>query len=603
MRCAASLCLGGLILLLAVSSAVAQELWVQEDFEHGVGAWFVQTKQADTVEMPLAFVTVSSWTSPQGGKQSGLFVCRRANEGEWVRFSLPLDGAQLSARKAKGLTFWWLGDGSESTVNFVLVAELRGAERLFRTQLTLPVQWQQEKLAWGSFRDETGTAATVFVRYLKELRIEREGPFDPFFFLLDELAAEVETPIVPKVSVRAVADFEQEQQVNLLRWGACWDEKTISLLQDATARKRIADLRLGWARLVVSDFLLQRDFETAARLVGSWATQVQRLNMVPVITLSPLKAEDLPSGAFQQQVTFWVQRMLPTVKLYELFHRPSEPPLQLRPEILGVYFSALQSAMKQISPMVQVGGWGERGAWRERLQVLFTRVPRPDFFTLHFFGTHNASTSDEELMRAARETVSADLPDQVPLNRLDEWLRQVYPPSGVPLQVTECAPNAVRTKDGKPADERVSNVFGAAWLAALFTQMAGRGESLVHYKLAGDGWGLLDDAGQPQPTYWAVWACNTYFPTGTTLVTAATNFAPLLILAGKTPTANNVLLVNTSPNALSVELEAIGISQGRHIRIRVLQGREPPSYTEQPLTSLVRVALPAYGIGIVQFVR
>ncbi len=590
------------LVLSTASPSPSQELWVLENFEQGVKQWFIQTKQAEGSELPLVHLTTTSLTPPEGGKMAGLFVWRRAERGEWGRFVFPLDGTQLSAKKSLGLTFWWVGDGSQVSVTFVLLAERQGVERSFKVELSPPNTWQQVHLGWDAFRDEDGTPVTVFVRYLKELRIERSGPFQPFFFILDELAAEVAVPSVPTVSARAVVDFQQEQGTNLLRWGACWDEAAIRLLQNPAARKRIADLRLGWARLSINDLTNWRDFEAAAKLVQSWAVQVQLLNMVPVVTLSPLKPEDLPSGAFQQQVTFWVQRLLPTVKLYELFQRPSEPPLQLRPETLAIYFSALREAMKQISPTVQVGGWGERGAWREKLQLLFARAPRPDFFTLHFYGAHSASVSDEELMRAARETVSADLPDQVPLNRLDEWLRQIYPPSGVPLQVTECAPNSVRTKDGKPADERVSNAFGASWLAALFVQMAGKGETLVHYKLAGDGWGLLDDSGEPQPTYWSIWACNTYFPTGSTLVTSATNFAPLLILGGKTPTANNVLLVNTSPSAVDVLLEAVGLERTRVVRVRVLQGRDNPSYTELPPSPFIRVRLPVYGVGVVQFI-
>jgi hypothetical protein len=76
----------------------------------------------------------------------------------------------------------------------------------------------------------------------------------------------------------------------------------------------------------------------------------------------------------------------------------------------------------------------------------------------------------------------------------------------------------------------------------------------------------------------------------------------LLILGGKTKTANNVLLVNTSPNVVDILLEAIGLERMRTVRVRVLQGRDTPSYTELPPTSLVRVRLPAYGVGVVQFV-
>lgn len=593
---------GLFVLLLGVSYAQGQELWVLDDFEQGGGRWSVEFQREVSDAIPLAQLELTRIVPPKGGKQAGLFVWRKAGQGEWARFVFSLDGGQLSARKAKGLTFWWLGDGSGETVTLTLVVQRDGGERLFRTELSLPSQWQQERLSWDNFRDESGTPATIFVRYLKMMRIEKEGKFDPFFFCLDQLACEVTALTVRTVSAKVVVDFQQEERVNLLRWGTNWDERAIQLLQNPVTRKRISELRLGWARLQVNDVLKDRDFGSAARLIQQWAHQVQRLNMVAVLNLSPNKSEDLATGAFQQQAVFWAQRLFPTVKLFEIFQRPSEPPLQIRAEVCAIHFASVRDAIKQVVPTAQVGGWSEGAAWRDRLQLLFAKAPRPDFFTVHFYGTHNASTGDEELMRAARTTVSADLPYQVPLNLLDEWLKQIYPPSGVALEVTECSLNALKTPEGKAADERLNTAFGAAWFAALFVQMAGKAENLVQFKLIGDGWGLLDDEGNPQPIYWSVWACNTYFAPGTRLVVAATNYAPLLILAGKTQTANNLMLVNTTANALEVQVEAVGISTVRTVRIRLLREREAPSYTELKPSPTVRVMLPPYGVGIVQWV-
>ena len=124
----------------------------------------------------------------------------------------------------------------------------------------------------------------------------------------------------------------------------------------------------------------------------------------------------------------------------------------------------------------------------------------------------------------------------------------------------------------------------------------------MHYRLVGSGWGLLDERGEPQPAYWAVWACNTYFPTGTTLVAAASNYAPCLLLAGRTATAGNVLLINTAPVGIEVALEAIVGKPVRSVRVRLLREREAPTYAENKPENLVRVALPPYGVGVVQFV-
>lgn len=575
--------------------------WVLEDFEQGTGKWFVEARRQRGDGLPLAQLELSRLTPTETGRYAGLFLWRRAEEGDTVRFIFPLDGAALSARKATGLTFVWCGDGSTATVTFTLIAERQGSERAFQATLPLPNEWKTERLSWDAFRDAEGTPATVFVRYLTALRIEREGPFPPFFFVLDDLAAETPSPVPSAVSVRAVVDFGQEQGTTLLRWGAHWDAAALTLLRNGTARKRIADLRLGIARIVTNEWQ-QRDFESAVREAFSWAQQVQRLDMVPMVTLTPSKPEDLPTGAFQQQAQVFAQRLSEQVRLFEVFHRPSEPPLNLRPEVIAIYFASLQEAIKRTVPNAQVGGWGEGAAWRSRLTTLFAQSPRPDFLTLHFYGSHTASTSNDELIRAARETVSADLPDQVPLNRLDEWLRRLYPPSGVPLIVSECALNAARTKEGHPADERVGTPFQMAWLTTLFASLAGKAEALVHYRLVGTGWGLLDERGEPQPAYWAVWACNTYFPTGTTLVAAASNYAPCLLLAGRTATAGNVLLINTAPVGIEVALEAIVGKPVRSVRVRLLREREVPTYAENKPESLVRVVLPPYGVGVVQFV-
>lgn len=583
------------------SSPAVAGRWVLEDFEQGTGKWFVEARRQKGDGPPLAQLELSRLTPTETGRYAGLFLWRRAEEGDTVRFIFPLDGAALSARKATGLTFVWCGDGSTATVTFTLLAERQGSERAFQVTLPLPNEWKTERLSWDAFRDAEGTPATVFVRYLTALRIEREGPFPPFFFVLDDLAAETPSPVPSAVSVRAVVDFGQEEGTNLLRWGAHWDAEALSLLRNSAARKRILDLRLGIARIVTSEWQ-RRDFESAIREAFSWAQQVRQLNMVPLVTLTPLKPEDLPTGAFQQQATVWAQRLSEPVRLFEVFHRPSEPPLNLRPEVIAIYFSSLQEAIKRLVPNAQVGGWGEGAAWRSRMMALFSQSPRPNFLTLHFYGSHTASTSDDELMRAARETVSADLPDQVPLNRLDEWLRRLYPPSGVPLIVSECALNAARTKEGRPADERVGTPFQVAWLTTLFASLAGKAEGLVHYRLVGTGWGLLDEQGDPQPAYWAVWACNTYLPPGTTLVAAASNYAPCLLLAGRTETAGNVLLVNTAPVGVEVALEAIIGKPVRSVRTRLLREREAPTYAESKPNSLVRVVLPPYGVGVVQFV-
>jgi len=93
-----------------------------------------------------------------------------------------------------------------------------------------------------------------------------------------------------------------------------------------------------------------------------------------------------------------------------------------------------------------------------------------------------------------------------------------------------------------------------------------------------------------------------YCGIGTTLVAAASNYAPCLLLAGKTATAGNVLLVNTAPVSIEVGLEAIGVGKARSVRVRLLRERDAPTYAEQKPDSLVRVPLPPYGVGVVQFV-
>lgn len=596
----------GIIFLTALFSALSvgatQDLWLLEDFERGVRRWGIKSSRQAGEGLAPAEIGTFPTGAPDGGKFAGLFLWRRAREGEWVRFLFPLDGVTLSAKKTVGLTFWWVGDGSDTKVTFTLFAEKDDEQRLFRKVLSLPTAWQQEKIFWTDFRDEEGRPIGVFVRYLKALWIEKIGPFDPFFFAVDNLSA-----LVPKeprqfLRVRVVVDFGQEIGVNLLRWGSNWDEKALKVLDTLEGRQRILALRLGWARVRTSDLLRGRSFEGAVRWVIQWARRVQALGMVPVVNLSPIRPEDLAAGIFIQQALFWAKRLFPTVKIFEVFQNPSEPPLHLDPEVCAIHFSSVIRALKRVSPMIQVGGWGEGAAWRRRFLILFARSPRPDFFSIHFYGTHNASTTDPDLMRSARETVTADLPDQVPLNRLPEWLKRLYPPEGIPLEVTECSLNALRTPDGKALEKRLQSDFGAAWFATLFVQMVGKAESLVQYKLVGDGWGLLDEEGNPRPTYWTVWACNTYFPPGTRLVAADSNYAPLLVLAGKTLTANNLLLVNTGAEGIEVTVEAVGLPEIKGIRVRKMRGERIPRYRELEPSFTLHLKLFPYQTAVIQFI-
>ncbi|MCS7223016.1 MAG: hypothetical protein NZ959_00440 [Armatimonadetes bacterium] len=573
-----------------------------DNFEEGTGKWSTRSEEKPNRKQPLGAVLPVIVPRHQTSSRCGLFLVSAAQSGEVVRFVFPVDGERFVKEKIPGLSLWLLGDGSASEIFLVLAVYQDGKETLFRCPLRLPDEWERRELYWSQFVSEDGLSVGPFLSWTRELRLEKVGPFLPFFFFIDDLTAVEPLPGPKIVGARLVVDFRTVTSINGLRWGTNFASENLELLEDPRARKWLAGLSLGWVRIQMDEVARQGSLEVALARIQRWAQQVQGLRMVPVVNLSPRSVEDLTSGIFEAECQVITQRLSPTVRLYEIFQRPREPPLRLKPEMCADYFQRVMTVLKRSAPNIQIGGVGESAAWRERLTLLLSQPFKPDFLSVHFYGSRLTSTSDDELMAAARWTVPSDLPDQVPLTGLVDWLKRLFPPKGVPLAVTECAVNWQKGAQGEALDQRVSSGLGVAWLVAVFCQLAGKAEALLQYKVSGGGWGLLNSEAIPTPLYWALWVCQTYFPVGTALVSSTTSIPGVLCLAGSTATARNLLLVNTTADIVDLKVEVLGALPAKTMRLRQLRGGETPSYQERTPTASLSLKLLPYDVRILQFV-
>ncbi len=574
-----------------------------DDFESEPIKWVVKSDERGDRRSPLGLIVRAPVSGDQTRGWCGLFLAGAAQAGETVRFCFPLRGKEIAEKRHSGIAFWLLGDGSAADITVTLVVKEVTGERLFRCPLRLTEGWAMRTFAWNQFTDQEGLSALPFISRVEEIRFERSGPFLPFFFILDDFALLPPAPGPTVIPVRMVVDFQTVSGASLLKWGVNFDADSLALLETPEARRWIARLNLAWARIPATVTAEAPVLEPLLFKIQNWARLVRRLNMSPVINLSPRRPEDLAHGVFEADCRVIVGRLAPLVQIYELFYRLNESPFRMRPEKLVEEFQKLMSAMKRIAPNIQVGGYGESAVWRDRFQSLFLSPVKPDFVSVHFYGTRLISTSDDELMTSARWTVPADLPDQVALRDLSDWLREVYSLSKLPLAVTECALNWQRDMDGKARDNRIQTSVGAAWLASVFCKLAGKTDWLVPYKVAGGGWGLLQNGGQPGPLYWVVLLCQSLFPPGTSLVFSTANYPQLVSLCGVTQTARNILLVNTSPNVLDLQLETLGTLPAKILRMRYLRGTSTPSYQERPPAPMLSLRLMPYDVWTVQFVR
>jgi len=285
---------------------------------------------------------------------------------------------------------------------------------------------------------------------------------------------------------------------------------------------------------------------------------------------------------------------------FEIFEAPDLGPTQLSPGEMVGYFDEARRAIKAVLPDAEVGGPGLSAPWREEVEGFLARCGKLDFFSFHFFGTHNASTSSERLFRAATEVVAADLPDQLTPGEVRATLVAAGHPRAKVL-VTRLNLNSIRTAEGGPRDPRVSSGYCAAWLAAFLASASRDVDCAIYYDAVHPGWGLLR-GDVKTPAYHAIWLFSTYFPRGATACPCSPA-GPGFCFAARTRTAGNVLLVNPGQSPSRFTVAAFGLRSLRMCRARIYRAsKNRILFVPLPTRLVQRLILGPRDVAVVQFV-
>jgi hypothetical protein len=253
-------------------------------------------------------------------------------------------------------------------------------------------------------------------------------------------------------------------------------------------------------------------------------------------------------------------------RYYEVFDEPLTTGLFADVKELTQVYNELAVAIAEADPKGRVGGPGLDAAWRDHLQYFLKHAQLLHFLSFHFYGTHNSVTSGAELVRAARETRASDLPNQLTFAEVRELARSSRrtPPE---VFVTECAANSLRTEDGRARDPRLTQVFGAAWIATLQVAAASQVDKVCYYQLVGKGWGLLDDEARPNKVYPAVSLLAKHLPRGSTLCDLQAPGEGALAAAVSTPTARNIVLVHAAEGDATLSVQPTGLGTPATVRL------------------------------------
>jgi len=292
----------------------------------------------------------------------------------------------------------------------------------------------------------------------------------------------------------------------------------------------------------------------------------------------------------QRNVLFWEVLNEPTVGGLSLSNQ----------EVLDTYWECARR-MQTVDPHIRVGGVGFSAPFREHLNRML-RNARTDFLSFHFYGTHNNSTDDADLLKGAKAGMCVDLPDQALAVDVAAQLAGSKS-KDAKVFVTECGVNSVRRESGQARDARVQGLFGATWLTTLLTRLAPSVDEVLLHGVGDASWGVLDKAGKRLPSYWATYLFNVYCPLKSDICPTVSTDADVVAFAVRTNTSANMFVVNNTPLNAKVTVTAKGLGKLDFVRGRRLDLTSADLQFEgRPLKDVQTVWAKGYSVNVVQFV-
>lgn len=595
-----------------------------DDFEKEPLEW--ECKDATRrVGATLCAIWAISPGCPQSQGNRAALITFFAAKDSWASVSKRVDGEKLRRAGAEGISLWFCGDGTARSVTLSLVVKKRFG-MLSRYNFKLPLsfpRWQWVAVPFNEFQGSDGVIGQGDVENIVSIEFRMDGSWDSAFMFVDDIQAyagrKKPQPIEPTESVKVEAKpvrvlIEPKAIVGRVRArvGTNLDCDALKLLNDSSAVERALQLQLGIGRIKTTDLLVWSESSGRHELSRDTLEQLiklaKALRMRPMIAIVPISQEQLGSKEFLSFAAELTRQygFRDDVAAIEVNYCHAYT-LSTTPEQAFEQLSRAVEAVAKARPRCAIGGVGLLAPWYDLTMHLLRFVRPMDFFSFHFFGTHNASTSTEALMDAALKGMAADLPGQISFNSLSALIKQRWGElSG--LYISEANLNSIRTDYGAARDERILRPEGMAWWMAFLQTASVNVDEVMQFKLCGDGWGLLSDELVPTPPFWAVWMFNIFSPRGASICKLTADDATVSCMAVLTQTALNVLIANVTDKPKQVEVRLAqplmpGVSTIRVRRVLPISNIvSQPTYEVLPPSPEVRVALSGWAISVVQFV-
>jgi hypothetical protein len=259
------------------------------------------------------------------------------------------------------------------------------------------------------------------------------------------------------------------------------------------------------------------------------------------------------------------------------------------------YYNTAYAALKGLSKNFRVGGIGEDSTDGAGLAAVLKGAAGLDFFSVSFYGTDNGQSSDEQVLRAARDITA--LKESAGLLDKSRFAR-------VPLYVTAAnLSSAHELGDVVPADARLVQGISATWWAQFMASGSRVADQIFFSDSVNPEWGLLDANAHAYPAYYAAWLWNTYFSDAQRVASSSDN-AQVYVAACNTATAHNMMLINDSDEEQVARIAIRGFPVLHEARLRLFDDpTKSVSFATLPKSPYQTVTIAPHAVAVLQFIE
>lgn len=622
-------------LSLAGRAQAAPASLVVDNFESGVADW----TRADKTRAGLSDIvaTRAADTATLGGVKSAgaALLAFKSGQKTWASLSRNVDGPAWAKIGANRLTFWMSGGGNKTGV--ILQLRAKNANRDLTFSLPKPVRldlarWRRVAIPLSDFKGPAGETLAPRLNSVYLLQFQQSGSFDSRFFSLDDIVVEgsgipiaVPTPkptapaappetSAPGGAVKISADF-------LRRAGAIRASANVSLgaslggpgaaplesskdFRDAIGLLKPKFVRLDVGALADLSDSSRPSFDFA-RLVGA-ARRARALGAEPLVALTNPPEWGLDARAYGVLCADAARAVSSRSggangRWFEL--SPGGDDIDQTTALS--YYNAGYVALKAVSRLFRVGGYGAPAGDLAAQNTFLSGARGLDFLSVSNFGAQSGSPSDALLLSGAREVSAL----KTAAGALD---KSRFPRAA--LFVTQAnLSNARNAGESVPGDLRLVQGVSGAWWAQFMASGSRLADQIFHSDAGNAASGLLNPDGpraangqiqMAYPAYYSLWLWNTYFPSGSQRVVATSSNPAIAVAAANTPTAHNMMLINTTDQPQTAQIGIRGFPVLREARLRLFDDpQQSVRFTPLPKSPFQTVKLEPYAVAIVQFIE